>query len=273
MVASSSATALDSSAMLSVSCAMEAVSSSISAVNFSTVSVFSLRVCSLTASSVSHQPLCSASSFASFMRRTIKSLIIFLTFWKGSSEICAATLASMRLLRCEACLRKKAATRAWACVVLTARSIASAVPLLVSVFCSMLGKYVSALPDTELLAMIEMAFSMASSSSARNSCLDSKSEAFCAHVASISVLYLVSAAKTSLVSVRSPSASAFFCNSLALSSDFFVASDSALLIMLSRSAMSISYACLDFISFFSRSVRFSVKSSSNFSSISITPED
>ena len=47
-----------------VSLAIDALSSSISAWSVSTAAVFSLRVCSFVLSSVSHQPLCSASSLA-----------------------------------------------------------------------------------------------------------------------------------------------------------------------------------------------------------------
>merc|ERR1719313_1468780 len=55
MAASSSATALVNSAISSVSFATDASSSSISACSVSTAMVFSLRVCSFVASSVSHQ--------------------------------------------------------------------------------------------------------------------------------------------------------------------------------------------------------------------------
>mmetsp|Transcript_55329 Transcript_55329/g.91530 ORF Transcript_55329/g.91530 Transcript_55329/m.91530 type:complete len:291 (+) Transcript_55329:713-1585(+) len=272
MAASRAATAAVSSAMSAAHFAIEAVSSSISALSCSTAAVFSARVLALVAISVSHQPLCSASSFASSMSFTMRSLIIFFTFWNGSSEMRAATCESKRLLSALACLCRKVATRAWASVALTARSMARA-DVFLPACCSMLGKYVSAAPDTELLAMIEIAFSIASNSSARNSCRDSKSDVFCAQVASKSALYLLSAAKTAEASSRSPVASAFICSSWALSSDFFVASDVDLAMALSRSAISISYACLEFISVFSRSVRFSVNSSRSFSSMSTTPPD
>mmetsp|Transcript_10324 Transcript_10324/g.17947 ORF Transcript_10324/g.17947 Transcript_10324/m.17947 type:complete len:243 (-) Transcript_10324:322-1050(-) len=217
MAASSSATAFVNSLMSSVSFAMEASSWSISACKVSTASVFSLRVCSLVLSSVSHQPLCSASSLASSIKRTIKSLIIFLTFTNGSASTLTASAESTRLFK--ACARSFKNSEARCCGAREApeaRNCASEEPD----FCASEGKYVSALPDTAPLEMISMALVMASISSARSCCLDSKSEAFCSHVAVKSARYCTSASLVVVVSVRSPWASALACNFFALISDF-----------------------------------------------------
>merc|ERR1740121_970402 len=93
-------------------------------------------------------------------------------------------------------------------------------------FCSplALGKCFSALPFTAPLETISIAFAIASSSSVRSCCLDSKSDAFCSHVTTKSARYFLSASLVVVVSVRSPFASAFACNFFALVSAFSVRS-------------------------------------------------
>mmetsp|Transcript_20131 Transcript_20131/g.52613 ORF Transcript_20131/g.52613 Transcript_20131/m.52613 type:complete len:203 (-) Transcript_20131:181-789(-) len=176
---SSSATSLESSATSSVSLAMEEVSSSISARNVSTESVFSLRVCSFVASSLSHQPLCSASSLASSMRRTMRSLSIFLTFSKGSFDTRTAKAESTRLFNSSLRLCKNSATRTCAVCWVVARKLTKAV----APSCASDGRCFSALPATAPLEMISMALLMASNSSVRSCWRDSKSLAFCSQVA------------------------------------------------------------------------------------------
>jgi len=129
------------------------------------------------------------------------------------------------------------------------------------------------LPFTASLEMISMAFSMAWISSARNCCLDSKSEAFCSHVATKSERYFSSASFVDVVSLRSPCASALACNFFAFVSDFSPRSAVACSVCAVKSWMSISWACLLFISAFSSAVRSSTNLSWSFSSISTTPWD
>mmetsp|Transcript_142400 Transcript_142400/g.455096 ORF Transcript_142400/g.455096 Transcript_142400/m.455096 type:complete len:259 (-) Transcript_142400:822-1598(-) len=237
---SSSATSLESSATSSVSLAMEEVSSSISARNVSTESVFSLRVCSFVASSLSHQPLCSASSLASSMRRTTRSLIIFLTCSNGSEETRVAKLSRMGLESSWLLFCKYSTTRACAprCErPMNTETRAVALPLLL---CAKDGKYVSALPFTAEPEMISMALLMASSSSARRAWRDSKSLAFCSQVAERSPRYASSASRVATVSLKSPSAVALDCIALALASDFSSLSAVAWVTWAVRSCINIS---------------------------------
>mmetsp|Transcript_40767 Transcript_40767/g.95747 ORF Transcript_40767/g.95747 Transcript_40767/m.95747 type:complete len:242 (-) Transcript_40767:834-1559(-) len=214
MAFSKAATSAESSVMSSANLAIEASSSSISACKLSTAAVFSLRVCSLVASSVSHHPLCSASSLASSIKRTISSLIIFLTFSKGSSATRLARSERTRLfnLLARPC-RKLAALLCW---------LLKGLPLTCTravVFLAMKdGKYLSALPETASLDKILMASAIASSSSVRNCCLASKSLAFCLHVAVRSARYFSSSFLVVVVSVSWPSASAFPCKAWARNS-------------------------------------------------------
>mmetsp|Transcript_139362 Transcript_139362/g.353417 ORF Transcript_139362/g.353417 Transcript_139362/m.353417 type:complete len:295 (+) Transcript_139362:693-1577(+) len=273
MAASKAATAFVSSSMSSANFAIDACSSSISACKVSTASVFSFRVCSLVDSSVSHQPLCSASSFASSMRRTMRSLIIFFTFRNGSSETRTAKAESTRLPNCLPRLLRYCATRAWFWLYVSARSMASAEPSPPDNCCAKAGKCVSAWPLTEELEMISMALLMASISSARSCCRDSKSVAFCSQVAVKSSRYFWSASRVVVVSSKSPVASALACRVLAFNSAFSSLSWVACSICAVRSCISMSYACFEFISVFSRSVRSAMNLSNNFSNISITPCD
>mmetsp|Transcript_97642 Transcript_97642/g.193343 ORF Transcript_97642/g.193343 Transcript_97642/m.193343 type:complete len:249 (+) Transcript_97642:641-1387(+) len=219
IAASSAATASVKSTISSVSFAMEASNASISACSVSTASVFSFLVCSFVDSSVSHHPLCSASSFASSINLVIKSLIIFFTLRKGSAVMRLAKAERTLLLSSFALLCKKSCT--WACTLLCESSLKAASDLPV---CTNVGRYLSALPLTALLEIISMAFAIASNSSVRSCCRDAKSLAFCSQVAVKSARYFTSASRVAVVSVKSPSASAFACNFLAFVSAFSVLS-------------------------------------------------
>mmetsp|Transcript_112508 Transcript_112508/g.206474 ORF Transcript_112508/g.206474 Transcript_112508/m.206474 type:complete len:200 (+) Transcript_112508:694-1293(+) len=199
--------------MSSVSWAIDAVNSSISAVNVSTCDVFSFRVCSFVVSSVSHQPLCSASSLASSISRTMRSLIIFFTLTKGSSATREAKANSRRLLRRFAWACRYCATRICVFVAEDARSCASTGPCF---FCKRLGRYLSALPATAALLMISMAFVIVTISSARNFWRDAKDDAFSEQVAVKSARYASSAFLTDVVSALSPSSMAFCSRVLVL---------------------------------------------------------
>mmetsp|Transcript_52197 Transcript_52197/g.114184 ORF Transcript_52197/g.114184 Transcript_52197/m.114184 type:complete len:266 (+) Transcript_52197:667-1464(+) len=247
MAASSSATALLSSEMSSVSLAIDASSWSISAWRVSTASVFSLRVCSFVESSVSHQPLCSASSLASSMRRTMRSLIIFFTLVKGSAATRCEARARTRLLSCVARPSRKAAMRACRGLWLELRSCARAVA------CTSAGRCLSPEPATASLDMMSMALLTASSSSARSFWRLSKSADFWAQRALVSSRYFSSSALSASVCALSPSASAFACSVSARVAVFLEISCSAFS-MLSDSCCSIcSNACCAVISSFSRS--------------------
>mmetsp|Transcript_5285 Transcript_5285/g.9710 ORF Transcript_5285/g.9710 Transcript_5285/m.9710 type:complete len:207 (-) Transcript_5285:873-1493(-) len=202
--------AFDNSSMSSVSFAIDAVNSSISAVNVSICFVFSSRVCSLVVSSVSHQPLCSASSLASSISLIIRSLIIFFTLTNGSSATREAKASNRRLLMRWACFWRNFATRICVFVAETDRNCASTGPCF---FCSRLGRYLSALPATEALLMTSMALVIVTISSARNFWRDAKADAFSEQVAVRSARYASSAFFTAMVSAFSPSSLAF-CSSV-----------------------------------------------------------
>mmetsp|Transcript_61557 Transcript_61557/g.173892 ORF Transcript_61557/g.173892 Transcript_61557/m.173892 type:complete len:259 (-) Transcript_61557:819-1595(-) len=240
MAASKSATAWLNTLMSSVSFEIEASSWSISAWRVSTASVFSLRVCSFVDNSVSHQPLCSASSLASSIKRTMRSLIIFLTRSNGSEETRVAKLSRMGLESSWLLFCKYSTTRACAprCErPMNTETRAVALPLLL---CAKDGKYVSALPFTAEPEMISMALLMASSSSARRAWRDSKSLAFCSQVAERSPRYASSASRVATVSLKSPSAVALDCIALALASDFSSLSAVAWVTWAARSCINIS---------------------------------
>mmetsp|Transcript_71799 Transcript_71799/g.118916 ORF Transcript_71799/g.118916 Transcript_71799/m.118916 type:complete len:232 (-) Transcript_71799:853-1548(-) len=213
VAASSSATACVNSVILSVSFAIEASNESISELRVATFSVFSLRVCSFCVNSVSHHPLCSASSFASSINLMIKSLIIFFTLTKGSSATREAKANSRRLLRRFAWACRYCATRICVFVAEDARSCASTGPCF---FCKRLGRYLSALPATAALLMISMAFVIVTISSARNFWRDAKDDAFSEQVAVKSARYASSAFLTDVVSALSPSSMAFCSRVLVL---------------------------------------------------------
>mmetsp|Transcript_42254 Transcript_42254/g.107409 ORF Transcript_42254/g.107409 Transcript_42254/m.107409 type:complete len:248 (-) Transcript_42254:189-932(-) len=201
------------------------------------------------------------------MSFTMRSLIIFLTLEKGSSATRTARAESTRLFMRLPCAKRKSAARCCGCEE-EARSCARDVP-----FCTSDGKCFSALPATAPLERISTAFAMASISSERSCWRISKSEAFWPQVPSRSVRYCESACMVEVVSEREPSASAFACSFFALLSDFSPRSVSDCSTCAVKSWMSMSKACLPFISSFSSWVRSSMNLSCNFSSISMTPCD
>mmetsp|Transcript_20129 Transcript_20129/g.52600 ORF Transcript_20129/g.52600 Transcript_20129/m.52600 type:complete len:207 (-) Transcript_20129:663-1283(-) len=203
------------------------------------------------------------------MSFTMRSLIIFLTLTKGSAVTRSASAVSTRLFSSRPLDIRYCATLPCASVfTVSARSMAKTVPCWAND-----GRCLSALPATAPLEMISMALLMASISSERSCCLDSKSEAFCSQVAVRSDKYFTSASIVVVVSWRLPVASALAWSFLALVADFASRSDVAWSTCAVRSCMSMSYACLPFISSFSRVVRSFMNSSSNFSNISTMPCD
>mmetsp|Transcript_59886 Transcript_59886/g.115515 ORF Transcript_59886/g.115515 Transcript_59886/m.115515 type:complete len:235 (+) Transcript_59886:589-1293(+) len=222
-----------SSAISFFSFASFAVSSSMDAVKVSTLAVRSSRDCLLVASSSSHQPLWSASSFASVMSLTNKSLIIFLTLAKGSSVIRAAIESKKPLRTLSARCRRSVAARTWALapaiVALSAfwncaKTVAGDTGVCTR---AAPGRCLSAAPDTCGLEMISMAFWIACNSSFRNNWRDSNSSDFLWQVAVISCKYFSSAALLALVSARSPFAVAASCNLLAFAAAFLLTVASA----------------------------------------------
>mmetsp|Transcript_85926 Transcript_85926/g.192133 ORF Transcript_85926/g.192133 Transcript_85926/m.192133 type:complete len:222 (-) Transcript_85926:543-1208(-) len=124
------------------------------------------------ANSESHQALWSASSLASSMSRTSKSLIIFRTFPNGSSETLLAIVAKKVLPARLACSRNNEAARACAgalpaaslpCSWTKARGREAAISSNEEP-----GKCLSAAPATSGLERISVAFCKASNSCDRN---------------------------------------------------------------------------------------------------------
>mmetsp|Transcript_10618 Transcript_10618/g.29595 ORF Transcript_10618/g.29595 Transcript_10618/m.29595 type:complete len:289 (-) Transcript_10618:477-1343(-) len=272
-----SAMALSSSAISSVSLAtseanlaMEASSWSFSAWRVSTCAVFSFRVCSLVDSSVSHQLLCSASSEASSISRVISSLIICLTFPKGSASTRVASMDSTRLPVLPAWRRKKSATRFWACGACTLeRKAARECPP--PRVCASVGRCFSAYPLTVSPWMISIAFSMATSSSARSCWRDSNWSAFAAQVACRLARYFLSSSRVAIVSSISACAAAASSRSLARAGTITLRRSLALPIWAVRSLMRMSNSSAFVLSWFSMLVRSPWNLSRSFSSISMIP--
>mmetsp|Transcript_54185 Transcript_54185/g.126116 ORF Transcript_54185/g.126116 Transcript_54185/m.126116 type:complete len:204 (+) Transcript_54185:679-1290(+) len=153
---------------------LSAESSSMSAVSLSTSAPKFSRDNLFVDSSLSHQSLCCISSVASSLSRAIKSLIIFVTFAKGSSATLSATVARKALPERLARSESNEAARRWAgpallsllssCTRARCRSSRSAD-----------GRCACAAPATSGLEMISMALWMASSSLARRTCRFSNS--------------------------------------------------------------------------------------------------
>mmetsp|Transcript_86818 Transcript_86818/g.187834 ORF Transcript_86818/g.187834 Transcript_86818/m.187834 type:complete len:311 (-) Transcript_86818:660-1592(-) len=275
MAASSSATALARSVRSWVRSAIVEVRSSFSAVSAAMASVFWSRVCLLVVSSVSQKPLCSVSSVPSVMSFEIMSLIIFLTFTKGSEATRWEIISRDLLLYIWARSARKAAMRA--CIglcslllTLPLRSCTSAAPFL---SCTRAGRCLSPAPETESLDMISMAFWIASSSSARSFWRDAKSACLVWHRAVMSPRYFWSSARSAVVCARLPSASALPSCVAALVDSFLEIS------CLAFSTLSVScwrmpwYACSAVISSLSRSYFWVLNWSFSFSSMSTTPPD
>mmetsp|Transcript_53314 Transcript_53314/g.152826 ORF Transcript_53314/g.152826 Transcript_53314/m.152826 type:complete len:294 (+) Transcript_53314:617-1498(+) len=230
-------TAASNSAIMSLSslpsvanCCSKALSSSAFAERISTSVLKSSRDCLFFFSSSVHHSWWSASLFADSMSLTSRSLIICVTFWKGSFEAWVARASSNELSNCFArwdnndcnlfCMlgwlaspRNCANERAGRCK----RAAA--------------GKYLSAWPETSGLEMISMAFPMASISPARRVCLSWNSRPLRSQFAVKSLKYVSSAASLAVVSTNVPlasSASAVFSPlRAAFSARVFVASSAS----------------------------------------------
>mmetsp|Transcript_18324 Transcript_18324/g.48368 ORF Transcript_18324/g.48368 Transcript_18324/m.48368 type:complete len:267 (-) Transcript_18324:835-1635(-) len=232
MALSSASMASARSSMSCASCCIEDSSPSISAWSVSTAEVFSSRVCLLVVSSVSHQPLCSASSFASSIRRTMRSLIIFFTFENGSSATRTASAESIRLLSCAERLRRNSAT--FSCTGLRPSDLRLTKALALFAPCWANDCALPSFCNFPSLS-ISIALDTASISSARNCWRDSKSADFWEQVDVSSVRYFWSSSRVVVVSVRSPSASALAWSFLDLKTDFSSRSEVPCLICASRS--------------------------------------
>merc|ERR1719329_1379419 len=153
--------------MSCVSCEIVAVKSSISLDNKFTSSVFLSRVCLFVVISVSHQPLCSVSSVASWTNLLIKSLIIFLTLTKGSDATCSDTCDRRGLPVRRARSAKKSAIRLcnglWS--LLLRNCAKDSLPLWV---CNIAGR---CLPQEPLLATFAVNRSLPSSNGRVPGCL------------------------------------------------------------------------------------------------------
>mmetsp|Transcript_59193 Transcript_59193/g.127495 ORF Transcript_59193/g.127495 Transcript_59193/m.127495 type:complete len:210 (+) Transcript_59193:780-1409(+) len=171
----------------------------------STWEVLRSRVCWLVVSSVSHHPLCSASSLASSFNLMIMSLIIFFTFLKGSASALSATCASKALPRRADCSCRYTATFAWDGEYSAdrRRSCNKEDPRWTSP-----GRLRSAAPETSSLDKMSMALPMASISSPRSFWRAAKSVCLTSHSDFKSARYSESAARSASSSFCSPSASA-----------------------------------------------------------------
>mmetsp|Transcript_33145 Transcript_33145/g.64245 ORF Transcript_33145/g.64245 Transcript_33145/m.64245 type:complete len:273 (+) Transcript_33145:575-1393(+) len=189
--------------------AISAVSFSDSAVSLSTSAALFSRVSLLLASSEVQYPCCSASSLASSISLVIKSLIIFLTFSKGSVMVWAAINA--RYLLPSALERdcRKAAARCCNVRSFCTKLIAWANALAFLDWMSAAdGKCFSALPATASLVRIEIASSIALISSDRVIWFCSYSFDLTWHSASVSDRAFSSSALLFVVEFRSPFAAA-----------------------------------------------------------------
>mmetsp|Transcript_127121 Transcript_127121/g.345108 ORF Transcript_127121/g.345108 Transcript_127121/m.345108 type:complete len:293 (+) Transcript_127121:251-1129(+) len=269
MAASNSAISSVSLATSEANLAMELSSWSFSAWRASTCAVFSFRVCSLVDSSVSHQLLCSASSEASSISRVISSLIICLTFPKGSASTRVASMDSTLLPVLPACWRRKSTTRFWAGACASERRAASECPP--TWVCASVGRCFSAYPVTVSPLIISMAFSMATSSSARSCWRDSNWSAFAAQVACRLARYFLSSSRVAIVSSISACAAAASSRSLARAGTITLRRSLALPIWAVRSLMRMSNSSAFVLSWFSMLVRSPWNLSRSFSSISMMP--
>mmetsp|Transcript_138194 Transcript_138194/g.385516 ORF Transcript_138194/g.385516 Transcript_138194/m.385516 type:complete len:288 (-) Transcript_138194:696-1559(-) len=272
----SSATSCASVAALSAKAAMVALPSSVAAVSLSTSALSSVRVTRLLPISLSQKPSCSASAWASSWRRVIMPSIIALTFAKGSVATCFASRPRRWLwIRAPSAARNSRRRPRMP----SARAPAPWPPPASCTRAAVAGRRCarlrccSAAVRTSGAESISMAFSIASISSVRNFCFSSKDSCFSLHSAfvvanifSFSALTLMVAASCFLAAAT---ASAFRSFSTVFSpSPFFAFSTVSV-----RSMVSISWACLEFISSFWLSPNFALKSSlSLWSSSTMLPD-
>mmetsp|Transcript_85486 Transcript_85486/g.250239 ORF Transcript_85486/g.250239 Transcript_85486/m.250239 type:complete len:206 (+) Transcript_85486:623-1240(+) len=184
--ASSSATSPESAVASFCSWATAASRPSISARRASTSWLLDLRVCSLVASSVSHQPLCSVSCVACVMSRSRSSSMSFLTLPKGSSCARTAMVESTWLSSlADSARRNSAALRRLgppSPVECSCASMAGRPPCWRRSWARE-GRCFCAAPETSSVLRISMACCRVDSSSVRSCWRASYSPFFCAHVA------------------------------------------------------------------------------------------
>mmetsp|Transcript_25964 Transcript_25964/g.50902 ORF Transcript_25964/g.50902 Transcript_25964/m.50902 type:complete len:323 (-) Transcript_25964:789-1757(-) len=283
--ASSFVRASVSSTISWASLAILAVASSISAVRALTASVFSLRVTSLAAISLSHHALCFISAAASFMSLSISSVIIFLTFSNASPLMRAFMATASRDLE-------------WSLAAAFWRNCATAIVLLSSFpsagdlaaaflepvwrrmgtggelvgLTTSAGRYFSTWPWTTLVRT-SMAPERAVISSSLSFCRDWNSEFFVLQREMRSERYFSLEARVSSVSARSVFASPAISRALPLLAVLDLMACSAFSVEDLRSAMVISKAWMSEASSFSRSFFSAVNLSRSFSSMSTTPLD
>mmetsp|Transcript_93254 Transcript_93254/g.301479 ORF Transcript_93254/g.301479 Transcript_93254/m.301479 type:complete len:269 (-) Transcript_93254:812-1618(-) len=185
------------------SSAMELLRPSISLESRSTSEERAVRTCSLEASSVSHHPLCWASSVASSWRRTMRSWIIFFTFSKGSSCTRVASAESRRLLIISALVLRYSTARSCAGLWPAVRSCSSAGAPARRPCTNEVPKYLLEVPETLSPERISSACSMAEISSARRRWRSWKSASFCVHVAVVVARIFWSSVRVVVVSCRS----------------------------------------------------------------------
>mmetsp|Transcript_87758 Transcript_87758/g.204232 ORF Transcript_87758/g.204232 Transcript_87758/m.204232 type:complete len:231 (+) Transcript_87758:635-1327(+) len=180
MSASISATSAESEVTSFCSWAMAASRPSTSLVRLSTCWLLDVRVCSFVASSLSHQPLCSASRVACIMSLVMSSSMSFLTFANGSCRACMAMVESAWLSSRLDSSRRKSAARDKLDPSPAERNCASAtdgdLPL---PDWRNEGKCFAAVAATSSLARMATAFSSTSNSLERSSCRVLYSCSFC----------------------------------------------------------------------------------------------
>mmetsp|Transcript_5830 Transcript_5830/g.15716 ORF Transcript_5830/g.15716 Transcript_5830/m.15716 type:complete len:207 (-) Transcript_5830:894-1514(-) len=178
-------------------------------------SVFALRVWALVESSVSHQPLCSASPVISDIIRWISSSISDFTLARGSVPARTASAASCVLCsRCETSRRKLAARDAASLGRSLPRSCTRALaPLttLATFAIAAAGRCLAAAPFTSSPSRISTAFSSAEISSPRRFSRAWNSADFVTQVRLRSVRYLESSLRSATTPVSSPLAAADSC--------------------------------------------------------------
>mmetsp|Transcript_50762 Transcript_50762/g.110509 ORF Transcript_50762/g.110509 Transcript_50762/m.110509 type:complete len:264 (-) Transcript_50762:810-1601(-) len=177
---SSWASSLERSAVDSESIMISDLPFSTPEVSMSMSSDSLLRVILFLPSSVSQKPSCSASAFASSMRRVIMESIIDFTLAKGSAAIFCESRARPLLFRRRPSVARKSRTWRRRGAAVWPRSCTREVAW---VWAS--ERCFSALPVTSGDCMISVAFSMASISSARSFCFSSKDMLFSEHSASM----------------------------------------------------------------------------------------
>mmetsp|Transcript_7552 Transcript_7552/g.21134 ORF Transcript_7552/g.21134 Transcript_7552/m.21134 type:complete len:307 (-) Transcript_7552:316-1236(-) len=258
-------------AMSCVSIVMEALPPSISAVRLSIVSESFVRVSLLSPISLSQKPSWSASPLDSSKRRVIMSSISFFTFANGSdASFCANKFKDLL------CNLEPSSSRNWR--TFTRMPLSSVAPRKLctkdraeEAWAKL--RCLAPAPCTSSPDRILMAWSRAWISSSRSCCFSLKDSCFSRH--SILASDNVFSSSTFTVAVEE---SCFLSEAIFCSFSFFLRvlvemSSLAVSAEPSKSCASMSEACLEFISSFSKAVRSSMNLSRSFSNISMTPWD